>query len=76
MQYPTEDMHMLEMALAALLVTVAVFAIGGRTNSPTRGASPLVLNPVDDVSDLPCPWCHAQTTEADDHCPSCGQRFG
>lgn len=27
-------------------------------------------------NDLPCPWCHAQTTEDDRACPSCGQRFG
>jgi rubrerythrin len=27
-------------------------------------------------SDLPCPWCGAATTEADDHCPCCRRRFG
>jgi hypothetical protein len=26
--------------------------------------------------DLPCPWCHADTTEGDPRCPSCGRRFG
>ena len=35
---------------------------------------------VDDLDgtapDLPCPWCRAQTSEADDHCGSCGQKFG
>ncbi len=72
---------MLEMALAALLVTVAIFAIGGRAGSTTAaGTRPagarLVLPESDDGIDLPCPWCRAQTREADDHCPSCGQRFG
>ncbi len=27
-------------------------------------------------SDLPCPWCHAATTEDDRRCPSCHQPFG
>jgi rubrerythrin len=27
-------------------------------------------------TDLPCPWCGAATTEADDHCPTCRRRFG
>jgi hypothetical protein len=67
---------MLEMALAALLVTVAIFAIGGRANTATQAPPALVLNPGDDRSDLPCPWCQAQTAEGDHHCPSCGQKFG
>lgn len=69
-------MHMLEMALAALLVSVAIFAIGGKSNSASQSPGTMVLPHTDDVSDLPCPWCNAQTAESDDHCPSCGQRFG
>ena len=66
---------MLEMALAALFVTVALVAIGGRSQTATdAGARELVLH--GDGTDLPCPWCRAQTSEKDDHCPSCGQRFG
>ena len=67
---------MLEMALAAFLVTVAVVAIGGRGSTTAQTAAPAVFPPLEDGSDLPCPWCRAQTTEADDHCPSCGQKFG
>ena len=67
---------MLEMALAALLVTVAIFAIGGRANSATQTSGRLVLRESEEGMDLPCPWCQAQTRESDDHCPSCGQRFG
>ena len=66
---------MLEMALAALFVTVALVAIGGRSQTATdAGTRELVLH--GDGTDLPCPWCRAQTSEQDDHCPSCGQRFG
>ena len=67
---------MLEMALAALLVTVAIFAIGGRANSTSPTSGRLLIREKDEGTDLPCPWCRAQTRESDDHCPSCGQRFG
>jgi uncharacterized Zn-finger protein len=67
---------MLEMALAAVFVTVALVAIGGRsvaTDHPVH----LGLTPLAEAStDLPCPWCSASTREADVHCPSCGQPFG
>lgn len=67
---------MLEMALAAVFVTVAVVAIGGRgLNTAGVTAQPFPL-PLDDSSDLPCPWCRAQTRENDHHCSTCGQRFG
>ena len=29
-----------------------------------------------DLEDLPCPWCHAQTSDSDAACPSCGRNFG
>ena len=67
---------MLEMALAAVLVSLAIFAIGGKTSPASQSQRTTVLPHTDDVSDLPCPWCQAQTTESDAHCPSCGQRFG
>lgn len=40
-----------------------------RSSSPTR---------VVELSeaDLPCPWCGAATSEADDRCPHCLHRFG
>lgn len=28
------------------------------------------------LEDLPCPWCHAQTSDQDPACPSCGRNFG
>lgn len=28
------------------------------------------------AADLPCPWCHAQTSDQDTSCPSCGRSFG
>ena len=65
---------MLEMALAAFFVMVALVAIGGRTSTAAPSVGDVVLH--GDGTDLPCPWCRAQTSEQDDHCPSCGQRFG
>ena len=67
---------MLEMALAAVLVTVALVAMGGR--SPVATHSPLAnfTGLTDDSTDLPCPWCRSQTAEGDEHCGSCGQKFG
>lgn len=29
-----------------------------------------------EAGDLPCPWCHAPTREADKACPSCERVFG
>lgn len=66
---------MLEMALAAVFVTVALVAIGGRTVSTDKAVT-LGFTPREELSDLPCPWCRASTREADDHCPSCSQPFG
>ncbi len=66
---------MLEMALVALFVTVALLALGGRRVAP-GDHSGFRYAAIDESSDLPCPWCRAATREADDHCPSCGQRFG
>ncbi len=67
---------MLEMALAALLVAVALFAVGGRAGTSSGRPTEVGLGPSGDGTDLPCPWCRAQTNESDHHCPSCGQRFG
>ncbi len=30
----------------------------------------------EELVDLPCPWCEAQTRETDRACPSCHQAFG
>jgi hypothetical protein len=66
---------MLEMALAGVFAGVALVAIGGRKLT-TGDATAMVRMATDDSSDLPCPWCRAQTREGDHHCPTCGQRFG
>jgi hypothetical protein len=67
---------MLEMAIGAVLVTVAVVAIGGRSANAgiPMAAQDFVL--LEESSDLPCPWCQAQTREGDRQCTTCGQRFG
>jgi predicted RNA-binding Zn-ribbon protein involved in translation (DUF1610 family) len=66
---------MLEMAFAAVFVTVALVAIGGRHVATDKSVA-LGYTPLEEATDLPCPWCSAITREADAHCPSCGQPFG
>jgi hypothetical protein len=66
---------MLEMALAAVFLTVALLAIGGRTVASDRSMV-VGFTPLEENSDLPCPWCSAFTREMDEHCSSCGQPFG
>jgi hypothetical protein len=66
----------LEMVLAAVIVAVALVAIGGRSVATDR-AVPMALVPLEEAAtDLPCPWCSASTREADVHCSACGQPFG
>lgn len=67
---------MLEMAIAAVFVTVAVVAIGGRGIDTAGAAAQQTFVTLEESSDLPCPWCRAQTSEGDLHCATCGQRFG
>jgi hypothetical protein len=67
---------MLEMAIAAVFVTVAVVAIGGRGMNTGGLAAQQTFATLEESSDLPCPWCRAQTRDGDHHCASCGQRFG
>lgn len=71
---------MLEIVLATVFITMAIVTVGGRTVL-TAGMShnslgDLRVAAVGDGSDLPCPWCRAQTADNDVHCPSCGHRFG
>ena len=67
---------MLEMAIAAVFVTVAVVAIGGRGVNTNGLVAQQTFATLEESSDLPCHWCRAQTREGDQHCTSCGQRFG
>ena len=66
----------LEIAIAAAFVAVAIFMISGRQIQASGGQAPAPVAVSDDPSDLPCPWCRSQTREGDHHCPSCGHRFG
>jgi hypothetical protein len=71
-----EESEMLEVVLAAVFVTMAIVTVGSKT-IPSAGASHISpLAAIGDGSDLPCPWCRAQTKAGDMHCPSCGHRFG
>lgn len=66
---------MFETLIASALVAGGVIAVT-RTPSPATDLGVVIMPDLDTVPDLPCPWCHSQTDESDDHCPSCGQRFG
>ena len=67
---------MLEMAIAAVFVTVAVVAVSGRGVSTTGMITSQNYVLLEESSDLPCPWCRAQTSEGDLSCTACGQKFG
>jgi hypothetical protein len=69
---------MLEIAMAALFITVAVVAIGKGSQQIAWSSSGALSPAIDEemIADLPCPWCNAQTVEEDRRCPSCGQTFG
>ncbi len=67
---------MLEIVLAAVFVTMAIVTVGSKT-IPSPGASHnSTIATIGDGSDLPCPWCRAQTAAGDAHCPACGHPFG
>ena len=66
----------LEIAIATAFVGIAIFMISGRQMQATGVQTHAPIATSDDASDLPCPWCRSQTREGDEHCPSCGHRFG
>lgn len=59
---------------------VAFFIAGAILTIRTVGGRAITMEPVrldgSELHDLPCPWCHAATTEGDERCPGCGRRFG
>jgi hypothetical protein len=72
---------MFEIAVASVFIAVAFVAVGTSSRSTTPGTvievQPMIERGTDEVlSDLPCPWCLAQTNEEDAGCRSCGQPFG
>ncbi|MEN8233907.1 MAG: hypothetical protein ABFR89_03155 [Actinomycetota bacterium] len=69
---------MLEIAIVSVFVAIAFVAVG-RSSHPALTANVAalqVLAPEETSTDLPCPWCLAQTREDDRSCPTCGQPFG
>ncbi len=67
---------MLEIVLATVFVTMAIITVNNKTQTTTVASREPRYAAIGDGSDLPCPWCRAQTTAGDVHCPSCGHRFG
>ncbi len=64
-------------ALVAATATTGLLAVARMAREQPITVDPVpVVDLVDDEADLPCPWCRAATNDTDDHCPSCGRRFG
>ena len=59
-------------AIVVIGLFVALVLAGGRSYRPVE--APTIR--LSDETDLPCPWCRANTNEYDDYCASCGQPFG
>ena len=72
---------MFEIAVASVFIAIAFVAVGttSRSSAPVTAmeVQPVIEKGTDEIlTDLPCPWCLAQTNEDDAWCPSCGQPFG
>jgi len=72
---------MFEIAVASVFIAVAFVAVGTSSRSAAPATvmeiQPTIETGMGEVStDLPCPWCLAQTNEEDAACRSCGQPFG
>ena len=72
---------MVEVLVAGAFVAGGVAVVARRNSegsfaSGSHSHSRHVFADTDYQTDLPCPWCNAQTNEDDPRCPSCGQRFG
>lgn len=64
-------------ALVAATATTGLFALARHARDDDFFIDPrLVVDLSASTGDLPCPWCNAATTEADERCPKCGRRFG
>jgi hypothetical protein len=61
---------MVELLVTGGLVIGAVLMMNRRPQAMLSASHP------DAGTDLPCPWCHADTSESDARCPGCGQVFG
>lgn len=69
---------MLELVTTASIITALVFLASRRFRSPSSFAFDSSGWNEDSLAagDLPCPWCRANTREADRACPSCARVFG
>lgn len=60
-----------------MLEIVLILAVAGAAIALTQvRRRPVDVAPEENIVDLPCPWCMAQTREDDLVCPGCQQRFG
>jgi uncharacterized Zn-finger protein len=62
--------------LVAAAATTGLWALARNAREHPFVIDPRLVVDLREDRDLPCPWCRAATSEADDRCPSCGRRFG
>ncbi len=62
---------MVELLITGGVIAAAGFIFNRRPTTHAAAGSGARMG-----SDLPCPWCRADTAETDVRCPGCGQLFG
>lgn len=68
---------MAQLLVAASIITVLVLIAGSRFRDPSEDFEVHSWANVYRVAtELPCPWCGAETDESDSACPNCRRAFG
>lgn len=63
-------------ALVAATATTGLFALARHARDEPFVIDPRLVVDLAAPGDMPCPWCHGPTVEADQRCPKCDRRFG
>jgi len=66
-----------QLLLAASIITVLVLIAGSRFRDIDQDLErESWVEAYRPATELPCPWCGAETEESDTACPSCHRTFG
>jgi rubrerythrin len=66
-----------QLLVAASIITVLILVAGSRFRDTNEGLEVHAWAEVYRVAtELPCPWCGAETEESDSACPNCRRAFG
>ena len=66
-----------QLLVAASIITVLVLIAGSRFRDIDQGlATETWVEVYRSATELPCPWCGAETEESDTACPNCHRTFG